>query len=184
MAYSSSGREKTPFLLHRPLVVLVQQFSDLMLFRATSSTLSLEPIVVTSSVDPSMVRVDRNRLVVRDRPLPRKVAQTGASRDSHSAPAQRLLRPLASLAWMMTRSMVPDRQDQSPGHVDCSAGVDLPRDQEVNQRPLPGARLRDRGLYRAHSRENKVLQSKSIALVIWLPADAIWMSRSGILQCA
>ena len=53
MAYSNSAREKILFPQHQQLsVVLVQQFLDWMPFRATSSTLSLEPVAVTFSVDP------------------------------------------------------------------------------------------------------------------------------------
>ena len=52
-AYSNSAREKILFPQHQQLsVVLVQQYSDWMPFRATSSTLSLEQVAATFSVDP------------------------------------------------------------------------------------------------------------------------------------
>jgi hypothetical protein len=53
MVYLNSAREKTLFPQHQQLpVVLVQQYSDWMPFRATSSTLSLEQAAATFSVDP------------------------------------------------------------------------------------------------------------------------------------
>jgi hypothetical protein len=52
-AYSNSAREKILFPQHQQLsVVLVQQYSGWMQFHATSSTLSLEQVAATSSVDP------------------------------------------------------------------------------------------------------------------------------------
>jgi hypothetical protein len=52
-AYSNSAREKILFPQHQQLsVVLVQQYSDWMPFRVTSSTHSLEQAAATFSVDP------------------------------------------------------------------------------------------------------------------------------------
>lgn len=52
-AYSNFAREKILFPQHQQLsVVLVQQYSDWMPFRVTSSTHSLEQAAATFSVDP------------------------------------------------------------------------------------------------------------------------------------
>lgn len=51
-AYSSSVQGKILFPQHQLSVVLVQQYSDWMPSRATFSTLSLEQVAATFSVDP------------------------------------------------------------------------------------------------------------------------------------
>src|SRR5579863_5581929 len=129
-----------------------------MLFRATSSTLFLEAAVAIFLAGPSMVRGDQNLLPLHARPYPRKVAQTGASRASHSAPLQRLPQLPAFRVWTMRLSMVRGLQDKSRERVDCLVGVDPQRDQEANQMSLPSARLRDRDPCRARFRESKAQQ--------------------------
>jgi hypothetical protein len=185
MAYSSSGREKILFPQHRQLsVVLVQQYSDWTPFRATSSMLSPEQVVATSSVDLSMAHDDPNR-PLHARPFLRKVVQTGALRASHSALVQRLPQLLASLVWTMRHSTVPNYQDQSRERVDCSVEVNPRRDREASQIYLPSARGRDRDLYQVRFRESKAQQSMmSMRPVKWFQRNVIWMSQSGILRCA
>ena len=131
-----------------------------------------------------MGRDDLN-LLLHARPFPHKAAQTGASRASHSAPLQRLPQPPAFLVWMMRPSMVLDHQDKSRGRVDCSVGVDLQKDQEVNQMSLPSVGPRDRDLYRAHFRESKAQPSTTRTMPVrWSQRSVIWMSQSGTLLCA
>jgi hypothetical protein len=124
-------------------------------------------------------------LLLHARPFPRKVAQMGASRVSHSAPLQRLPQLPAFRVWTMRPSMVRDLQDKGRERVDCSVGVDLQRDQGANRMSLPSARLRGRDLCRARFRESKAQQSTTHTMPVrWYQINVIWMSQSGILQCA
>ena len=162
----------------------MRQYSDWMPFRATSSTLSLEQVVATFSVDRSMAHDGPNR-PFHARPFPHKVARTGASRTSHSAPVQRSPQLLASLAWTTRRSMVPYRQDKSRERVACSVGVDRQRDQEASQKSLPSARRRDRDPYQVRFRENRARQSRTpMMLVRWFQRNVVWTSQNGTLRCA
>src|SRR6266852_2966013 len=101
------------------------------------------------------------------RPFPHKVAQTGASRASQSAPVQCLPQLLASLVWTMKHSMAPYRQAKSREHVDCSVGVDRQRDQEASQMSLPNVGRRDTDLYRlVRFRESKAQQSMMLMMLV------------------
>jgi hypothetical protein len=131
-----------------------------------------------------MVRGDPN-LPLHARPFPRKVAQTGASRASHSAPRQRLPRLPVFRVWTMRPSMVRDLQDKGRERVDCSVGVDLQRDQGANQMSPPSAGPHGQDLCRVHFRESKAQQSTTHTMPVrWSQINAIWMSQSGILRCA
>src|SRR5712672_594358 len=185
MAYSSSAREKILFPQRQQLpVVLVQQSSDWMPSRATFSTPFLEAAAVTSSADLSMARGDPNR-PPHTRLFRHKVAQTGASLASHSAPLQHLPRLQAFLAWTTQRLMAICHQGQSQEHVDYSLGVNPRRDQEASQKPPPNVGLRDRDLCRVRFQESKAQQSMRRTMPVrWFQKNVIWMSRNGILRCA
>lgn len=131
-----------------------------------------------------MARGDPN-LPLHARPRPRKVAQTGVSRASHSAPLQRLPQRPAFRVWTMRPSMVHDLQDKGRARVDCSVGVDLQRDQGANQMSLPSPGPRGRDLCQVHFRESKAQQSTTHTMPVrWSQINVIWMSQSGILRCA
>ena len=145
--------------------------------------LSLEVVVVTSSVDLSMAHGDPNHLFHVPRSL-HQVAQTGALHASHNAQAQHLPQQPVSPAWTTRHVMAQGRQDQSRERVDSLDAVGHPRDREASQRPLPSVRPHELDLSRVLSPENRaLLLMRNTTPMRWLQIEGIWMNLSGISHC-